>query len=53
MTKQEFYNKVAEGLKEKLGQEVTIELQEVKKVNVSLDGVVIREKDAISVLRFI
>ena len=44
MTKQEFYNKVAEGLKEKLGQEVTIELQEVKKVNVSLDGVVIREK---------
>lgn len=44
MTKQEFYNKVAEGLKEKLGQEVTIELQEVKKVNVSLDGVVIRQK---------
>lgn len=42
--KQEFYNKVANGVSEILGDEMVVELQEVTKVNLSLDGLTIRKQ---------
>ena len=43
--KQEFYNKVANGVSEILGDEMVVELQEVTKVNLSLDGLTIRKRN--------
>lgn len=45
MTKEQFYENVVTGLEKILGEDVTVELQEVTKVNLSLDGVSIRKKD--------
>lgn len=42
--KQEFYNKVANGVSEILGDEMVVELQEVTKVNLSLEGLTIRKQ---------
>ena len=42
--KQEFYNKVANGVSEILGDEMVVEIQEVTKVNLSLDGLTIRKQ---------
>lgn len=45
MTKQEFYNNVANGVSEILGDEMVVEIQEVTKVNLSLDGLTIRKRN--------
>lgn len=42
--KQEFYNNVANGVSEILGDEMVVEIQEVTKVNLSLDGLTIRKQ---------
>ena len=44
MTKRKFYESVAESVSEVLGSEVIVELQEVTKVNLSLDGLTIRKQ---------
>ena len=44
MTKTKFYESVAESVSEVLGSEVIVELQEVTKVNLSLDGLTIRKQ---------
>lgn len=41
MTKKEFYNNVVEGIKEKLGDEYMVDVREVIKVNLTLDGLTI------------
>lgn len=46
MTKEKFYNEVEEGLKRHFGAGTSIEIQEVKKVNLTLDGVVIRKENS-------
>lgn len=46
MNKQEFYNKVAEGVKEQLGEDFDVSVQEVVKVNVTLDSLLIRHKSS-------
>lgn len=46
MTKEKFYNEVEEGLKRHFGAGTSIEIQEVKKVNITLDGVVIRKENS-------
>ena len=43
--KQEFYNNVANGVSEILGDEMVVEIQEVTKVNLSLDGLTIRKRN--------
>lgn len=45
MTKTKFYESVAESVSEVLGSEVIVELQEVTKVNLSLDGLTIRKRN--------
>ena len=45
MTKTKFYNNVANGVSEVLGSEVIVEIQEVTKVNLSLDGLTIRKRN--------
>lgn len=42
--KQEFYNNVANGVSEILGDEMVVEIQEVTKVNLSLEGLTIRKQ---------
>ena len=42
--KQEFYNNVANGVSEILGDEMVLEIQEVTKVNLSLEGLTIRKQ---------
>ena len=44
MTKTKFYESVAESVSEVLGSEVIVELQEVTKVNLSLEGLTIRKQ---------
>ena len=44
MTKTKFYESVAESVSEVLGSGVIVELQEVTKVNLSLDGLTIRKQ---------
>lgn len=44
MNKHEFYNKVAEGIKEKLGEDFAVDVREVMKVNITLDGLTILHK---------
>lgn len=43
--KEEFYNNVANGVSEILGDEMVVEIQEVTKVNLSLDGLTIRKRN--------
>lgn len=43
--KQEFYNNVANGVSEILGDEMVVEIQQVTKVNLSLDGLTIRKRN--------
>ena len=45
MTKTKFYESVAESVSEVLGSEVIVEIQEVTKVNLSLDGLTIRKRN--------
>lgn len=45
MTKTKFYESVAESVSEVLGSGVIVELQEVTKVNISLDGLTIRKRN--------
>lgn len=45
MTKTKFYESLAESVSEVLGSEVVVELQEVTKVNLSLDGLTIRKRN--------
>ena len=45
MTKTKFYESVAESVSEVLGSEVIVEIQEVTKVNLSLDGLSIRKRN--------
>lgn len=45
MTKTTFYENIAENVSEVLGSEVIVELQEVTKVNISLDGLIIRKRN--------
>lgn len=45
MTKTKFYESVAESVSEVLGNGVIVELQEVTKVNLSLDGLTIRKRN--------
>lgn len=45
MTKTKFYESVAESVSEVLGSGVIVELQEVTKVNLSLDGLTIRKRN--------
>jgi len=44
MNKHEFYNNVVEGIKEKLGDDFTVDVREVMKVNITLDGLTILHK---------
>ena len=44
MTKTKFYESVAESVSEVLGSEVIVEIQEVTKVNLSLEGLTIRKQ---------
>ena len=44
MNKQEFYNNVVEGIKERLGNDFQIKVNEVVKVNMTLDGLTIMGK---------
>lgn len=44
MNKHEFYNKVTEGIKEKLGEDFSVDVREVMKVNITLDGLTILHK---------
>ena len=44
MTKTKFYESVANGVSEILGDEMVVEIQEVTKVNLSLDGLTIRKQ---------
>ena len=41
MTKKEFYNNVVEGIRAKLGDEYMVDVREVIKVNLTLDGLII------------
>ena len=44
--KNDFFNQVAEGIREKLGDQYEIELDKVLKVNLTLNGLRIRKKDS-------
>lgn len=44
MNKQEFYNNVVEGIKDKLGDDFLVKVNEVIKINLTLDGLTIMEK---------
>lgn len=44
MNKHEFYNNVVEGIKEKLGDDFAVDVREVMKVNITLDGLTILHK---------
>ena len=46
MNKNDFFNQVAEGIRAKLGESYEIELDEVLKVNLTLNGLRIRKKDS-------
>lgn len=42
--KEEFYNKVAEGIRNRLGEDFAVDVREVLKVNIALDGLTILHK---------
>ena len=45
MNKHEFYNNVVEGIKEKLGDEFAVDVREIMKVNITLDGLTILHRE--------
>ena len=48
MNKQEFYNNVVEGIKVRLGNDFQIRVNEVVKVNMTLDGLTIMKKQIVA-----